>query len=161
MPAKGSIGQFHGRKTFLTLKLWRKYKRETGVDITYKEFVAIFCTTIEEVKKWILREPAGFRLPVKLGNIAVNTFKTYGTFKTYINVRHEGKPILNHNLHTGGNVYKLQWFHSTRNYNDRVPFWFFVASRDFKRNLAKVLKRGVYPNYNTYMQDQFTDKRNK
>lgn len=159
MPAKGSVGKFHGRKAFINKKLWTKYKKETKLDVSYTDFAAIFDSTTVQIKKWVLREPAGFKISPKLGNIAVNTFKTYGDFKTYTNTRFEGKAIRNFNLHTNGNVYKLQWFHTTRTYIDRVPFWFFIASREFKRSLAKVLKEGVAPVYNTYMQDQFVAKK--
>lgn len=156
MPAKNTIGRFHGRHPLINKKMWRRYVKETGNKIPYTLFKSIFEASMEETKKWILREPVGFKFPHKIGNIAINKFKTYGDFKTYTNVRHEGKPIRNFNLHTGGHTFRIQWFYSSRQYSERFPFWFFDACRDFKRNLAKVLKGKSAPLYNTYMQDHFS-----
>lgn len=159
MPAKNSISKFYGRHRFISLKLWRKYVRQTGDKISYKEFQAIIAESFKESRKWILREPIGMQFPGKLGHIAINKFKSYGTFKTYTNTRtKDGKPILNYNLHTGGYIFKIQWFLNTRSYSERVPYWFFSASRDFKRTLAKLIKGGTYPVFNTFMQDHFTIK---
>lgn len=157
MPAKHSIGKFHGRHPLINRKMWRRYVKESGNKISYDLFKNIFLSSMEETKKWVLREPVGFKLPYKLGNLAVNKFKTYGDFKTYTNTRtSDGKPIKNFNLHTGGNVFRIQWFYNSRQFIERHPYWFFDACRDFKRNLAKVLKSSNPPLFNTYMQDHFS-----
>ena len=162
MPAKNSIGKFHGRYSFINQKLWRKYMRQSGERIPYAQFKAIITASIKEQRRWILREPIGIEMPGKLGNIAINKFKTYGEFKTYLRTKSPtGKPILNFNLHTGGHAFKIQWFKNTRSFTERIPFWFFDATRDFKRSLAKLIKGGSYPVYNSYMQDHFTIKLDK
>jgi len=156
MPAKGSIGKYYGRHVFFSDKLWKKYVKQTGSIISYSDFKKVFLESMEETKKWVLREPVGFRLPNKLGNLAINRMKTYGEFKTYSKLKTEdGKPIRTFNLHTGGDTFRIQWFHTTRSHKDWVTFWFLDAERKFKRNLAQVLKSEKYPLYNTYMQDQF------
>lgn len=156
MPAKGKTGKYHGRYVFFGRHLWKKYVKETGSTISYEDFKKVFLLTMEETQKWIIREPVGFRLPLKLGNLAINRLRTYGDFKTYTGIKNaEGRVIPGHNLHTGGYTFRIQWFHTTRSCKDRVTFWFFDAERKFKRNLAKVLKSGKAPVYNTYMQDQF------
>ena len=156
MPTKGSIGKFHGRYHLLSPDLWKKYKKEIGSDILYSDFKKIVLASIEETKAWVLREPIGFQLPGKNGHLAINKFKTYGDFKTYTNMRtSEGKAILNHNLHTGGNTFRIQWFKSTRRFTERIVYWHFEASRAFKRSLAAVLKGKRAPIYNTFMQDHF------
>lgn len=156
MPTRGSIGKFHGRYHLLSQDLWKKYKKESGKDISWTDFKNIILLSIEETKAWVLREPIGFQLPGKNGHIAINRFKTYGAFKTYTNTRtSSGQAILNHNLHTGGYTFRIQWFKSTRRFTDRVVYWHFEASRAFKRSLAAVLKGMRGPMYNTFMQDHF------
>ena len=153
MPAKNSIGRFHGRFTFISKKLWKKYKKDTGSTITYKEFQLIISSSLGEINKWILREPIGFQLP-GIGHMAVNKFKTFGAFKCYRN----GKALLNHNLHTGGNTHRIQYFKNSRNYKTRLPYWFFKACRASNRALGKVLTSSNSPLFNSFMQDQFIQK---
>lgn len=156
MPAKNSIGKYYGRYVFFGVHLWKKYVKETGSTVSYEDFKKVFLASMEETQKWVLREPVGFRLLYQLGNIAVNRMRTYGDFVTYTRFKtSEGRAIKGHNLHTGGDTFRIQWFHTTRSHKDWVTFWFFDAERKFKRNLAKVLKSENYPLYNTYMQDQF------
>jgi len=156
LPTKNSIGRYHGRFTFVSKDLWKKYVKTTNSTISYEDFKKVIALSMEETSKWVLREPVGFKMPLRLGNFAVNKFKTYGDFKTYTNTRtSEGKPIKNFNLHTGGCTFRIQWFHNTRSPKERVSFWHFDAERKFKRALASILKSGKSPLYNTYMQDQF------
>ena len=139
MPAKGSIGKFYNRHTFVSRDLWKKYMKTTGNEISWEEFSKIIAVSMEEAKNCILKEPVGFQFPNKIGHLAVNMFKTYGEFKTYTNIKSTtGKPILNHNLHTGGYCYRLQMFLLTRAYKDRKLYWFFDAERKFDRSLAKL-----------------------
>ena len=156
MPARGSIGMFHGRHPFIGKDLWRKYKRETGDRISYGDFQEIVGASMAEIQKWVLREPIGFQLHPKFGNIAINKFKPHEDYKPklYTSIG----PILNHNLHTGGNVFKVQWFHSHVSHASRQPYWFFKANRTFNRSLAAVLKSGQGPQFNSYMQSHFVSK---
>ena len=157
MPAKGTKLKYAGKHNFINIKLWKKYKKETQNPATYAEFRKIIAASLEETKNWVLKEPIGFRLPFRLGNIAINKFKTYGEFVSYKKTRSiEGKPIKNFNLHTGGYVFRIQWFYNTRSARERTSFWWFVAERKFKRSLAKVLKSDKPPLFNTYMQSQFS-----
>lgn len=154
MPAKNSIIKFHGRHQFIDKKLWKKYKKITGVDISYDDFRLIIASSISEIRNWVIREPIGFQFPGLLGHLAINRFKTYGEFKSYMRTR-DGRPILNHNLHTGGYTFRIQLFKATRRFQERVPFWYFEACRDFNRSLSSRIKSGRYPSYNTFMQDHF------
>ena len=156
MPSKNSIGRYYKRHSFISKDLWKKYKKTTGEDISYDDFKTIIQASLEETKSWALREPIGFQLPKKLGHLAINKFKTYGDFKCYHNVKSAGRPIVNHNLHTGGYTYRIQLFLSSRSFSDRIPYWHFDAERKFKRSLAVVLKGGKSPAYNSFMQDHFT-----
>lgn len=153
MPAKGSIGKFHGRHHILNKKLWRSYKKETGNKISWADFSAIVLESMKGIREWVVREPIGFQLPGRIGNLAINKFKTYGTFKTYIRV--DGRSFLGHNLHTGGYTFRIQWFKATRKFAHRYPYWWFTAERKFNRSLAPILKSQNSPIYNTYMQDHF------
>jgi len=156
MPAKGTTIRYKGRHIFINKGLWEKYVKETGSQITFKDFKKIISASFEETKKWILREPVGYRMPFRIGNIAINKLKTYGDFKSYTNIKTaRNEPIQHFNLHTGGYCFRIQWFHNTRSSKERVSFWKFDAERKFKRALAQVLKSGKSPLYNTYMQDQF------
>lgn len=156
MPAKGSVGKYHGRYTFISKKLWKKYNKTNNSNISYSDFKLIIKMSLEETTKWVIREPVGYMLPNRIGNLAVNKFKTFGDFKTYVNVKSsEGKAIRNFNLHTGGNTFRIQWFHNTRSAKERISFWHFEAERKFKRLLAATIKSGKSPLYNNYMQDQF------
>lgn len=155
MPVR-SIDRYHGKHLFIGQALWRKYIKETGDQISYRDFVNIVDTSIEEVKKWVLREPIGFQLHPHLGNIAVNKFMPAPDYKTYINTALG--PIVNYNLHTGGYIFKLQWFHARTTHASKQPYWFFDACRSFKRALAVVLKSGKAPSFNSYMQNHFVRK---
>lgn len=154
--ARRSIDRFHGKLLFIGKDLWRRYKKETGDRISYEEFQAIIGASMAEVQKWVLKEPIGFQLHPKLGHIAVNRFKPREDFKTYLNT--SLGPVINHNLHTGGHIFKIQWFHSHTNHASRQPYWFFKANRNFNRTLAAVLKGGQSPIFNSYMQSHFITK---
>lgn len=151
-----SIDKFHGKHLFICPALHRKYVKDTGKEISYKEFTAILSGSMQEIQKWVISEPIGFQLTPQLGNITVNKFKPSSKFKTYIQT--SLGPILNHNLHTGGNAYRLQWFHARKDHDSRQPYWFFKASRSFNRALASVLKGISKPIFNSYMQSQFITK---
>jgi hypothetical protein len=154
--AKRGIDKFHGKHRLITQALHKKYIKETGNALTYSEFVTILETSMEEVQKWVLSEPIGFQLTPQLGNLAVNKFKPGAKFKTYINT--SLGPVPNHNLHTGGNAYRIQWFHARKDHDSRQPYWFFKANRNFNRSLATVLKGSARPIFNSYMQSQFITK---
>lgn len=153
MPAKNSISKFHGRFTFIGKPLWKKYKKENKSNISYADFKLIISASIGEINKWVMKEPIGFQLP-GIGHMAVNKFKTFGTFKCYRN----GQAVINHNLHTGGTTYRIQYFKNSRNYKTRLPYWFFKACRTSNRTLAKVLNSETRPHFNSFMQDQFIQK---
>lgn len=155
MPAKNSIGQFYGRYSLVSKDLWKRYVTTTGSDVTYDQFKAITAGTFKEIQKWAMSEPIGFQMP-DLGNIAVNRFKPNKKFRNYINT--PKGPIRNHNLHTGGDVFQIRWFHSSSSFKSKMPYWFFKASRAFNRSLATVLKANDSPNFNSFMQDHFIIK---
>lgn len=155
MPAKNSIGDFHGRYHLISKDLWKQYQKTANTPVTYEEFKDIVASSMQEIQKWVLKEPIGFQLP-NLGNIAVNMFKPNREFKAYINTS-QG-PVINHNLHTGGNVYSIRWFNSSTAHKSKQPFWFFKAERKFNRALASVLKGDKSPVFNSFMQDHFITK---
>lgn len=158
MPAKGSISKFHGRYSLIGQDLWKRYVKETGDNIEYKEFKAIIAEEIKEVKKWVMKEPIGFQIPI-MGNLAVNRYVATGPdFVSYI-YHGDSTKIKNHNFHTGGYVFKIQWFRSTNSHESRFAYYFFKATREFNRDFAKLLKSGDYPNYNCYSQDHFVKAR--
>ena len=156
MPARGTIMKYHGRQPFLGKALWKKYVKTTGNKIPYKEFMAIIEEEIKEVRKWTMREPIGFQIP-NLGNIAVNRFRPRETFVSYIYNGGKTK-IKNHNLHTGGYSFKIQWFRLSNTHTSRLGYYYFVATREFNRDLGQLLKSGEYPNFNCYAQDHFLKK---
>ena len=153
-----NIDYFHGKHVFINRKLWTKYMKVTGKRLTYDEFKDIILETIKEIRTWVLKQPIGYQLSPKLGNISINKFKPGSDFKSYIHTS-EGS-FKNHNLHTYGNVYRIQWFHATDKAMTRQPFWYFKACRSFKRSLASVLKGKKAPIYNCYMQNQFITRSN-
>lgn len=155
--ATRSIDKFHGKHLFICPALHRKYVKESGNDISYKDFTAILAETMKEIQKWVLAEPIGFQLAPQFGNIAVNKFKPNPKFKAYINT--SIGPIQNHNLHTGGNAFRIQWFHARNDHDSRQPYWFFKANRIFNRTLASILKGNNKPIFNSYMQSQFITKK--
>lgn len=154
MPAKNSISNYHGRHRFLSESLWRKYVKETESDISYADFRKIVIASMDELRKWVLKEPVGFQMSPRIGNIAINRFKPeHGSFKAFHYTKERRIP--NYNLHTGGAVFKIQWFHASSTHKSRNPYWFFKASRVFNRSLAFLLKSGKSPSYNSYMQNHF------
>lgn len=156
MPAKGTIAKYHGRYALISRSLWKKYVKETSDKISYSDFLIIIAEEIKEVRKWVMREPIGFQLP-SMGNLAVNKFKPAGDFTAYIYNGGTTK-IKNHNIHTGGCVFRLQWFRCSSSHQSRLAYWYFKATREFNRDLGKLLKTGSYPSYNCYSQDHFVKK---
>lgn len=157
MPSKNSIGRYYKRHPFISKALWKKYNKSSEEKVSYEDFKAIIKASLEETKNWVLREPIGFQLPKKLGHLAINKFKTYGDFKCYSNLKtSDGKPFLNHNLHTGGYTFRIQLFLSSRSFADRIPYWHFDAERKFNRALSPILFSQKSPAYNEFMQDHFT-----
>jgi len=157
MPAKNSIGKFHGRHPFIEKKLWKKYVKQTENPVSYEEFKLIIAASLQELQSWVLKDPIGFQFSPKLGRIAINKFKMYEGFKTFIHKKGIGR-IQNHNLHSDEHAFKIQWFHSQTSHKSRMPYWFFRAERSFNRDLARVLKGGKAPEFNSFMQDHFVQK---
>lgn len=151
--ATRSIDRFHGKHKFICPALWRKYVQTTGQEISYKDFTQIIAEANKEIQTWVLKDPIGFQLTPQLGNIAVNKFEPKPGFKTYIHTPLGLIP--NHNLHTGGKAFRIQWFHARVDHESKQPYWFFKANRTFNRALAAVLKGINAPTYNAYMQSQF------
>lgn len=149
MPSKGSCIKYKGRHNFTSKELWRKYKKESKDNITWKEFKQIVLTSNVEIKNWILKDPSGFKFPGNIGTISVNAFKP--TRNRPIN----GQKLQYHNLHTHGTVFKIKLFYNVRKDRDRSGCWGFDAERKLKREFAGILKSGTYPNYNNYAQDHF------
>jgi hypothetical protein len=156
MPTKNSISKYRGRLPLLSQKLWKKYVKETGDEISYEEFTTIIVAEIREIKNWVLKEPIGFQMS-EIGNITINKFKPGSDYVTYLYNGGKTK-IKNHNIHTGGCIFRIQWFRRSTSHKDRYAYWYFSASREFKRELGKQLKSGKYPNYNCFSQDHFVKK---
>lgn len=155
MPAKGTIGHFHGRYSLISRDLWKKYIAETGDDISYELFMGIIAEEIKEVRQWAMREPIGFQIP-NMGNIAVNKFKPADYTPYYYNGG--STKIKNHNVHTNGYVFRIQWFRCASTHKSGLPYWYFKAARAFNRELGKILNTGSYPSFNCYSQDHFVKK---
>lgn len=132
------------RKGFITKKTYNAFiKKHPTVDITFEQFKMILEESNKAIRDSILENELGFKLPNRLGYIAVTKFKPkkecYAV--NWIETRRLGKKIPQLNLHSLGYIYQIKLY---KNPNVRsLMVYKMNAHRIIKRMLAAKIKSGT------------------
>lgn len=141
MPSKGSTLVYGKRFNPLNKELYKKFIEDTCINVDYDTFVKIIRTTNETIRKSIVTEEAGVKLPENLGSIIVTKYKSNKVpldwqktvqYKTLV-------PLVN--LHSFGYVHHIKWFKiGVKCANNYV--YKFQPYRLLKRDVAANIKNG-------------------
>lgn len=112
------------------------------LNITYEEYFNIIKKSNQAINYYILNNELGFKLPRNLGYVAVNKFKQQSRYRVidWKNSLKYGKEIPLLNLHSFGNMYKIDIFKNKR--LNALRAYKFNAHRTLKRALAQKIKEG-------------------
>lgn len=110
MPAKNCTLRDGERYNPLTPKLWKAFKKKTGLDIPYLTFRDVIWNTNQLIADAIADEEAGVELPEQMGNIVVTKYKSKKVPTDWVNSKRLGKKIPLLNLHSFGYVHHIKWF---------------------------------------------------
>lgn len=138
----------------LTIKLWRAFKKERHIDISFEDFKNIIWKFNELMMEAVSEEEAGIELPEKLGNVVVTKYK--GTRERtpidWVNSKRLGKQIPLLNLHSFGYIHKIRWFKVICAFKNR-RIYKFEPYRLMKRTVAAKIKAGK--KYHTWEDSDF------
>ncbi len=131
------------RISYISRNAYKQFKEKYPQDTTtYEEFIAILKESNSTIRRYILDNPLGFKLPKNLGYVAVTKFKTQKDFVAvdWINTRRLKRLIPLTNFHSLGYAYKIDFYKN----NKMVPLRVYKinAHRIIKRMLAKKIKEG-------------------
>ena len=77
MPAKGKKILCGKRNTIVNTSFWRKFKEESGIDISYTDFRDIIWDSNKLISDTVIEDSTGFKLPEQLGYIVVKKLTCY------------------------------------------------------------------------------------
>jgi hypothetical protein len=141
MPAPGSKLVHGKRYNPLNRELYKKFIKETCINIDFKTFVNIIRHTNEVMRKAVVEEEAGIKLPQSLGTIIVTKYKSNRVpWDWKATMEHNMKvPLLN--LHSFGYIHHIKWFKmGVKCANNFI--YKFQPYRMLKRDVAKSIKEG-------------------
>lgn len=146
MPSKNTPGKFGKKFVPLNPSLWRRFMRETGVEIEYNTFKRIVNTNTQNIVESIINEPEGVQLPENMGCIVITKYKINANRKKrnldFVNTLKLGKNVPLLNLHSFGYVYNIRWYKNEVKVKNLKLFSLYKA-RPLKRGVAKAIKAGA------------------
>lgn len=157
MPSKGSSLKTGKRFRIVTASFWRRFKRETGIEIPYITFSTIINETNSLTAQRIIENTSGFKLPEGLGYLAVTRYKDNKRKIDFKKSKELGFKIYFTNFHSYGYSNRICWF---ANQIARCKFhqiYKFIPERKVNRDLGQKTLSGKI--YNEYLYDHFKQKR--
>ena len=130
----------------------KQIEKESPYDIPYHTYVEICSEYYKTIMNYILHESGRINLPFKMGEMRIrkrkiNIDKYRDLTPDWENTLKYKKLIKHINPHTSGYKYKFYWNKKGLNITN-LYLYAFVASRDNKRMLAKLIKS----NHNDYFE---------
>lgn len=145
------------RHNILNISLWRKFKRETGIEMEYRDFVSIIELSIKRIKYRILNNTSGFKLPSALGYMAVSRYKSKERKIDWNKTKILGKRVYHTNFHSHGYDARLVWYTKNIAHCRHADEYKFVPDREFQKMKSKKLIEGM--KYNEYTYADFKSKK--
>lgn len=147
------------RYNCLTREFWRRFVRETGVEISKKDFMNIIETSNRKIKEKVVNNVLGFKLPENLGYLAITSYKPKKKKIDFNKTKKYGVTVYHTNFHSKGMDAKISWYTDQIAICKNIRGYKFTPDRDFTKMKSIKLKEGkVYP---TYHYDDFRMKRIK
>jgi hypothetical protein len=110
MPAPGTTLVYGKRFNPLNRELYKKFIKETCINIDYDTFVKVIRRTNEVIKDSIVEEEAGIKLPENLGHIVVTRYKSKRIPIDWKKTRELKIKVAHVNLHSFGYIHHIKWF---------------------------------------------------
>lgn len=151
---RGSRTHVTSKKTYTRFK-----KANPDINITFDQFKEVLNQSNTEISNVILTDKMGFKMPYSLGHLVVSKYKQYKPIVDRGTSKKLQKEAVYTNFHTLGHMFSINWYCSIprTNSNFNLARYRFNATRDLKRNLAKILKAGGYNNYLDLRKSNFYD----
>ncbi len=144
------------RYNVLNITFWRKFKKETGIDIEYRDFVSIIDVSNRKIKEKVLNNVTGFKLPENLGYLAMSAYKPKDRRIDYNSTKKLGKVVYHTNFHSNGLDAKVTWYTHQVAICKNIGTYRFIPDREFQKLKSAKLKEGK-----KYIQYHYSDFRIK
>lgn len=146
---KGKSLKNGDRVNILNIKLYRKFKRETGIDIEYRDFSTIISMSNKLIGQRIINNVVGFKLPAGLGRMFISEYKDKRKKIDWKRTKELGKYVYHNNFASGGRSARLVWIVRGVSNCKHVGEYKFYPDRNFTTLKSKALKSGKrYTSYN-------------
>lgn len=145
------------RYNFLNISFWRKFKKETGIDIEYRDFISIIDFSNRKIKEKVVNNISGFKLPEQLGYLAISKYKSKERKIDYNKSKQLNTKVYFTNFHSKGFDARIMWYINQIASCRNIHEYKFVPDREFTHMKSAQLKAGK--NYNSYNYDDFKMKK--
>lgn len=162
MPAKGKTLKLGKRKNPIAPCFYRTLKNRNKelTDIPNMEIKKIIDRCNELILESIIYDPTGFRLPLMLGHISVNKFKSQNQAVDVLNSRIYKKRIPHLNLHSFGYRFSIMHFKRTESrMNPLTKIFKYVPTRQLTKKLSDYIKQTGGEHFSNYRSNHFISKK--
>jgi hypothetical protein len=149
MPSKNSIYRTGTRFQILSKELYHKFVEETKIEISWEEFKDIILKTNTEIRKAIIDDVSGFKIPYNLGYFCIIQYKTKKIPTDIQNSAKYDKKIPFINFHSFENIVHIKWFQVNDSIKNSIYTWRLEPCRIFKRQLSAGVQKGKQYSYFT------------
>lgn len=155
MPSLGTTLKNGPRYNVVDVKLWKKYVKASGNNISYATFKNVIVKSNDLIRTKVLDNVSGYKMSESLGYIAVKRYKpSPGTKSIDFNKsKIHGVKIYHTNFHSYGYTGRIVWFTAKLSTCKYINLYKFIPDRDFQRGLAKRILAGKI--YNEFGYDHF------
>lgn len=140
----------YSRQSYTAKDFYESYKQDiepdTVYDVDFDTYRAIIYDYFKFIRDQIIQEGKEFYLPYRLGTIQIikrqpKTYTSKSLRYDWKSMKELGKPVYYLNEHTQGFKYRFHWLKQDCLFTNKTKYM-FIASRDNKRWLARILKNG-------------------
>lgn len=137
MPAKNTTYKSGKRNLIVDKEFCDEVREKTGLDISDKEIRKIIITSNDEIRNSIADSDDAFKLPERLGYIAVTRYKSKKRPIDWTNTFKLKKKIPYINLHSFGYIYHIKWFKKSQSNFGLKAVYKLEPSRRLTRQVSR------------------------
>ena len=145
MPIKGSSLKNGDRYNIIDRKFYDDFVKATkGHNISYKEFSTVINLSNELIRRSVLTNNQGFKLPEALGYLAVTRYKAKLGMRMvdWKKSKEAGTRVYHTNFHSFGYKSRIQWYMDSLAKCKFIKVYKFIPERLFQRSLAQEIYKG-------------------
>lgn len=160
MPLRGTL-KTGPRHNFLNLRFYNQFIKDTGSNLTYKQFVDIIDSSCRKMKNKIIDNTEGFKMPEVLGYMATSRYKPKpGTRRVDFGKSQQlGFTVYHTNFHSFGYNARIQWYTYQIAQCRNIEIYKFVPDKEFQALKSNRLIEGKV--YNEFRYEHFKLKKIK